>query len=246
MGTVVTIDVYTAGIVTDRELAELRRQLDLARAVLARADEVFSTWQPRSAVSRLRAGEITIAQAPAEVAGVLERCALARQLSDGWFDPWAMPGGVDPTGYVKGWAAQEALAAFSVPSIAGAMVNAAGDLASFGGLGYGRTFRVGITDPAAPRRLAAVVELSGAIATSGCYERGRHLIDPHSGRSAASVGSASVTGPDLGLADALATAAAVAGEPGLAFIEPIEGYEAFIIGLDGSRKWTEHFPFAPA
>jgi thiamine biosynthesis lipoprotein len=145
MGTVVTIDVYTAGIVTDRELAELRRQLDLARAVLARADEVFSTWQPRSAVSRLRAGEITIAQAPAEVAGVLERCALARQLSDGWFDPWAMPGGVDPTGYVKGWAAQEALAAFSVPSIAGAMVNAAGDLASFGGLGYGRTFRVGIT-----------------------------------------------------------------------------------------------------
>jgi FAD:protein FMN transferase len=247
MGTVVSIDVYTAGVITDAEVAEIRRQLDRARAVLARADEVFSTWQPRSPVSRLRSGEITTAQAPAEVAAVLERCAVARQLSDGWFDPWAMPGGVNPTGYVKGWAAQDALAAFSAPHIVGAMVNAAGDIASFGGLGDGRTFRVGIADPAAPRRLAAVVELTGAIATSGCYERGRHLIDPHSGRPAASsVGSASVTGPDLGMADALATAVAVAGEPGLAFIEPIEGYEAFIIGLDGSRKWTERFPFAPA
>ena len=56
------------------------------------------------------------------------------------------------------------------------------------------------------------------------------------------VGSASVTGPDLGLADALATALAVAGEPGLAFIEPLDGYEALIIGLDGSRRRTEHFP----
>ena len=25
-------------------------------------------------------------------------------MSGGWFDPWAMPGGVDPTGLVKGWA----------------------------------------------------------------------------------------------------------------------------------------------
>ena len=53
-----------------------------------------------------------------------------------------------------------------------------------------------------------------------------------------------MTGPDLGLADALATALAVAGAPGLAFIEPLEGYEALIIGFDGSRRWTERFPFA--
>ena len=67
---------------------------------------------------------------------------------------------------------------------------------------------------------------------------------PHSGRPAVRVGSASVTGPDLGLADALATAVAVAGEPGLAFIGPLDGYEALIIGLDGGRSRTEHFPFS--
>ena len=67
-------------------------------------------------------------------------------------------------------------------------------------------------------RLAAIVELTGAIATSGSYERGQHLIDPHSGRPAARAASAGVTGPDLGLADALATALAGAGPDGLELV----------------------------
>jgi FAD:protein FMN transferase len=245
MGTIVTIDVYTAAGVTDAEVAELREQLDRARGILHHADEVFSTWQPHSPISRLRSAEITGAQAPTEVAEVLERCATARDLSGGWFDPWAMPGGIDPTGYVKGWAAQNALSAFSARYIVGAIVNAAGDIASFGGLGNGKPFRIGIVDPLAPRNLAEIVELTGAIATSGSYERGNHLIDPRLGRPSARAASASVTGPDLGLAAALATGLAVAGPPGLAFIEPLDNYEALIIGFDGSRRWTESFPFAP-
>jgi FAD:protein FMN transferase len=248
MGTVVTIDVYAGRELAAWEAAEVRRQLTRASAILQHADEIFSTWKPHSAVSRLRAGTITIAQAPVEVAGVLERCAAARELSRGWFNPWAMPGGVDPTGYVKGWAAQEALAAFTAPCLTGAMVNAAGDIASFGAPAPGQPFRVGIADPAAPRRIAETAQLTGlarAIATSGTYERGDHLLDPHSGQPAARVASASVTGPDLGLADALATAVAVAGEPGLALIEPIDGYEALTIGFDGSRRSTRRFPFAP-
>ena len=242
MGTIVTIDVYTSRYASAAEVSEVREQVVRARAVLHRADEVFSTWQRGSAISRLRVGKLSVAEAPAEVADVLSRCAAARELSDGWFDPWAMPGGIDPTGLVKGWAAQQALAAFTAPCIIGAMVNAAGDIASYGDPGLGEPFRIGISDPAAPRRLAEIVWLAGAIATSGSYERGAHLIDPHSGHPAVRVGSASVTGPDLGLADALATALAVAGEPGLAFVEALDGYEALIIGLDGSRRRTGRFP----
>ena len=106
---------------------------------------------------------------------------MARDLSDGWFDPWAMPGGVDPTGYVKGWAAQQALAELRADGICGAIVNAAGDVASSGGMGAGVPFRIGIADPFSPRQLAAIIDLTGAVATSGCYERGQHLIDPFSG-----------------------------------------------------------------
>jgi thiamine biosynthesis lipoprotein ApbE len=54
-----------------------------------------------------------------------------------------------------------------------------------------------------------------------------------------------VTGPDLGLADALATAIAVADEAGLDLIEALDGFEALIIAIDSSRRCTEHFPFAP-
>jgi thiamine biosynthesis lipoprotein len=241
MGTVVVIDVYAAAGGPDDEL---RRQLADAVAILHRADEAFSTYRPGSLVSRLRRGEITAAQAPAELAEVLDRCAVARDLSGGWFDPWAVPGGFDPSGYVKGWAAQRALAAFTAAGLYGVLVNAAGDIASTGGPAGGRPFRVGITDPHSPRQLAEVIELTGAIATSGTYERGSHLIDPRTGQPAARAASASVTGPDLGLADALATAVAVAGQPGLDLVARLDGYEALIIGADGRRQRTENFPVA--
>lgn len=262
MGTVVVIDVYVTagrgaadsaprgpGLGAGDSAAggpgrDISAQLADAVAILHRADAVFSTWQPDSPVSRLRRGEITSEQAPAEVAEILGRCAVARDLSGGWFDPWAMPGGFDPSGYVKGWAAQNALAAFRAAGICGVLVNAAGDIASSGGPGDGEPFRVGIADPRSPLRLAEIVELHGAIATSGTYERGEHLIDPHSGRPAARAASASVTGPDLGLADALATALAVAGEPGLALVERLDGYEALIINPDGSSRRTKSFPIA--
>jgi len=241
MGTVVTIDVFGEADEVTRKEVYLR--VARARAVLQRADAVFSTWKEHSPINQLRRGEITVSQAPPEVAAVLEACATARSLSDGWFDPWVMPGGFDPTGYVKGWAAQRALGALSMPGATGGIVNAAGDVVACGCPGPGRPFRVAIVDPSNRKRFACVVELDGGIATSGTYERGAHLIDPRTGQPASRAASASVTGPDLGLADALATALAVAGPAGLAFVEPIEGYEGFVIGYDGSWQSTAHFPF---
>lgn len=252
MGTIVVIDVYaTAGPAAadagpGGEDQQLGGQLAEAVAILHRADEIFSTWKPDSPVSRLRRGELSSAQAPAEVAEMLDLCAVARDLSGGWFDPWAVPGGFDPSGYVKGWAAQNALAALRSDGICGVLVNAAGDIASSGDLGNGTPFRIGIADPFAPLRLAEIVELTGAIATSGTYERGAHLIDPRSGRPAARAASASVAGPDLGLADALATALAVAGEQGLPLIDRLDGYEALVINPDGSKRRTQRFPVVAA
>jgi thiamine biosynthesis lipoprotein len=242
MGTVVTFDLFGEG---DAAPGGAYVRAARARAVMQRADAVFSTWKEHSPISQLRRGEIAVAEAPTDVAAVLGACETARSLSRGWFNPWAMPGGLDPTGYVKGWAAQRALDGLVGPGITGAMVNAAGDIASFGGPGNGRPFRVGIVNPDDRRRLACVVELTGAIATSGTYERGGQLVDPRTRERASRVASASVTGPDLGLADALATALAVAGEEGLEFIDQIDGYEGLAIGHDGSWKWTRGFPFAP-
>jgi thiamine biosynthesis lipoprotein len=155
-----------------------------------------------------------------------------------------MPGGFDPTGYVKGWAAQRALDAVANPSIRGAVVNAAGDVATLGSPGPGKRFRIGVVDPFDRRRLACIVEPRGSIATSGSYERGGHLIDPSTGESAQRPASATVCGLDLGLSDALATGLAVAGPRGLAAIEAIASYEALVIDQDGRWQWTPDFPFA--
>ncbi len=66
------------------------------------------------------------------------------------------------------------------------------------------------------------------MATSGGYERGPHLIDPGTGLPASRAASATVTGPSLALADALATGVA-AGLP---------GYAAYLIRPDGSEADT--------
>lgn len=239
MGTVVSFDLRGS----DQEL--LKRALDEACASLHRADDLFSTWKPESPMSRLRRGEISTEQAPVEVAEVLARCETARQLSTGWFDPWRMPGGVDPTGLVKGWAAQRAAGVLGEVGVMAAMVNAGGDVFVFGRPNEERPWRLGVRDPRYNDRFAAVVALADhcpALATSGTYERGVHVFDPFTGEPAARLLSASVTGPDLDLADALATALVVAGEDGLGFIAAADGFEALIMRSDYTTAATAGFP----
>jgi thiamine biosynthesis lipoprotein len=136
--------------------------------------------------------------------------------------------------------------AFELGPISGVIVNAAGYVATRGATTEGTTFRIGIVDPTRRSELAATVDSPGAVATSGTYERGGHLLDPRLGRQCARVASATVTGPSLAHADALATAVAVAGIDALSIIERLAEYEALTIGYDGRLRATTGFPFAPA
>jgi thiamine biosynthesis lipoprotein len=239
MGTVVTIDLFGE---LGRNVNQMARAVGAAEQSLREADEVFSTWKPNSPLSRLRRGELTINEVPSEVLEVLDACRTARRVSHGFFDPWAMPGGLDPTGLVKGWAAQRALGPLRELGLTGALVNAAGDVASFGGPTVDSVFRLGIASPNDPRQLTCVVESPGAVATSGTYERGNHLVNPFTG-VAAPTASATVTGPDLGLVDALATAVAIAGPEGLAWVSALEGYEG-LVNDAGQVEMSDGFPLA--
>lgn len=241
MGTVVSIHVRAGAA----QPSTVYLALAGARAELHRADAVFSTWKADSPVSRLRRGELALADAPEEVAQVLERCGLARRLSAGWFDPWAAPGGVDPTGLVKGWAAARALRVLEEAGVAAAMVSAGGDVVVFGEPEPGRRWRIGVQNPFDRSTVVAVAHPPGAMATSGTYERGPHLFDPFTGRAATAVVSATVTGPELDLADALATAVAVGGDGVLPCVDALDGYEALVIRPDGGMARTDGFPEAP-
>jgi len=202
---------------------------------LARADAVFSLWKPESPMSRLRRGEIACADAPEEVNEVLERCREVRALTEGWFDPWSLPGGLDPTGLVKGWAAARALDVLVDAGVEGAMVNAGGDIATAGEPSPGERWRIGVTDPADRSRLLCVVSSPGAVATSGTYERGAHIVDPFTGLPRARWRSATVVGTDLTTADGLATALVAAGAEGPPFVLAA-GYGGIVVDDAGTVR----------
>jgi FAD:protein FMN transferase len=239
MGTVFSVSVVPGGLPGQ----DLRSALRAACATLHRADAIFSTWDQQSPVSRLRRGEALLGDLPAEVAEVAALCRAAKRASGGWFDPWAMPGGFDPTGLVKGWAVERSLAVLRGSGVAAAMVNGGGDLAAFGSPAPGRRWRVGIRHPWRAGSLAGIIEVEAAVATSGSYERGPHLIDPATGLASGRAASATVTGPSLAMADALATAVAVGGDEALAVAGGVGGYAAYLIRPDGSETGTGGITF---
>ena len=86
---------------------------------------------------------------------------------------------------------------------------------------------------------------AGAIATSAEYARGKHVIDPFSGRAPEGILSVTITGPELATADAYATAAFAMGEDGPRWTATLRGYEALTILADGRVLSTAGFPRSP-
>ena len=210
-------------------------------ASLREADLVFSTYRPESVISRLGRGEIGPGDCPPEVAEVLALGERATEQSGGAFavrrpGPDGAPV-LDPSGVVKGWAAERA---YRAARIAEGYLNAGGDLVL---TGPPRSWRIGIEHPADPRGLLTVVAVgTGGIATSGRAHRGAHLWDPATGRAAAGRCQATVVGPTLTWADILATAAAVAGPDRLDRSGWPPGYEVLLAEPDGTASVSAGFP----
>ena len=234
MGTAVTIDIRDSEITT----SILNRALCAAVGVLHEANRTFSTYDPGSWVSLLRREEVTAEQCPEVVSKVLDLCATARMHTDGWFDPWAMPGGLDPTGLVKGWAGHRALRTLIDHGVRHAVVNAGGDLAVAGsasGRDDASGWRVGVVDPHDPGRVLETISATDVgVATSGAYERGPLGFDPHAQLPAQRLASATVAAPDLALADAYATAAMAQGPAALSWLAPLPGVRAVLVTHDGT------------
>jgi thiamine biosynthesis lipoprotein len=203
--------------------------IDAAFAHLRWVDGTFSTYRASSEISRLEAGTLALADAAPAVREVLARCAALERATGGWFDARAT-GRLDPSGFVKGWAVDGAAAILAAAGARDFCVHAGGDLR----VGAGGAWRVGVQHPRRRDRVAAVLAARGlAVATSGAYERGRHIVDPRSGRPPAGVLSVTVVAPDLGTADAYATAAFAMGLGGPAWTATLPDCDALTILADG-------------
>jgi thiamine biosynthesis lipoprotein len=241
MGTVVSFDIRDADMDPGA--------LDRAVAYLHDIDRRFSPFKPNSEVSRLGRGELTLDAASPDVRWIMGLCDELTRLTGGYFDVrrFREDGMPDPTGVVKGWAVEEAAFILLNAGADDFLVNGGGDIVARGSPRPGSElpWRIGIRHPLRQELLAAVVEVrDGAVATSGTYERGEHVVDPHTGRRAAELMSLTVVGPSLTYADAYATAAFAMGREGAAWVARLDGYEAFAIAADGVTLATPGLPQA--
>ncbi len=212
-------------------------------ADLRAADALFSTYRADSEISRLRRGVLVLADCSDDVREVAALCDEARQRTGGAFDAnIACPDSVtpfDPTGLVKGWAAERATRHLEALDDHAYCLNAGGDVVVGGHDDDAAPWRVGVERPFHPDQLVAVLELTrGAVATSGRAQRGRHLVDPATGMPARDLHSVTVTGPSLLWADVLATAAYVRGAGAFELLATAAGYEAIVVDDAGEVSCT--------
>ena len=213
---------------------DAREPVDLEPAFewLRQADEVFSTYREDSEISRLDRGELAVADCRPEVDEVLRECMALERATNGFFS--VRPAGrLDPSGFVKGWAVARAAERLTGAGAENFCIDAGGDVVARGRPSRGRRWRVGIRHPLEHEALAGVVVVEDlAVATSGEYERGAHILDPHTGRPPSGLLSVTVIGADLGTADAYATAAFAMGAGGPAWTATLTGYDAMCITED--------------
>ena len=174
----------------------------------------------------------------ADVREVLDCCAEVCQQTNGCFDI-NRDGRIDPLGLVKGWSVERAATILESAGARNFFISAGGDVVVRGRPAPGAAWRLGIRHPEEAERVAAVLSIADvAVATSGTYERGEHIVDPRTGRPPTGLMSMTVVGPSLTYADAYATAAFVMGERGAAWVAGIAGYEALAITQGRRTVWT--------
>jgi FAD:protein FMN transferase len=213
-------------------------------AWLRTVDERFSTYRADSIVSRLNRGELEREAVHDDVREVLDRCDELCRTTLGFFDMrYSGPGTIDPSGLVKGWAVDRGATLLDAAGVHDYALNAGGDIRLRGGALPDARWSIGIEHPQLPGQVAAVLDVTDtAVATSGAYARGDHVLDPHSRRPPRDVLSVTIVGPELATADAFATAAFAMGAAGPGWTAGLRGYEAMTILADGRVLSTAAFP----
>jgi len=224
-----------------------------AFARLRQIDNKFSTYKPDSEVSKYIKDEINEADLSKELKNIIRACRAAQKKTDGYFSAWA-GGAFDPSGYVKGWAISEAGEIIEKQGYKTYCIGAGGDILAASD--SDKVWNIGIQDPIDPKKLLNLNALAphqnlsgavgnriaepqvfgaglsisnGAVATSGNYERGKHIINPKTKQPADELLSVTISGPDIIWADVLATAVFAMGRQGREFIKTQPDYQLLMV-----------------
>tara|TARA_B110000285_G_scaffold198463_1_gene230935 strand:- start:1853 stop:2749 length:897 start_codon:yes stop_codon:yes gene_type:complete len=144
----------------------------------------------------------------------------------------------------KGYAADKAKTLLISKGVPSGIINASGDMNTWGKKPNNEDWKVAITNPMNKNKVFALLPITnGAVVTSGNYEkyvnfngkRYTHIIDPRTGYPSTGIISVTVFAPKAELADALATSVFVMGkEAGLDRINQLPKIECIIIDDKGN------------
>ncbi|WP_421801497.1 FAD:protein FMN transferase [Flagellimonas sp.] len=142
----------------------------------------------------------------------------------------------------KGYAADRAKDLLVSKDVKGGIINASGDLTTWGTKVTGEKWLVGIANPLSKDKVFSWLPIiESSVATSGNYEKyivldGKkysHIIDPRTGYPTRGINSVSIFAKQAELCDALATAVFIMGrDVGLHLVNQIDGVEAVVVDAE--------------
>ncbi len=138
----------------------------------------------------------------------------------------------------KGYAADKAKEFLVSRQVVGGIIDAAGDLTTWGTDVSGKKWIIGVVNPLSKNKIVSWLPvIESSVATSGNYEkfvnfkgkRYSHIIDPRSGYPSTGIRQVSIFAKTAELCDALATAVFIMGkDAGLFLINQLDGVEVIL------------------
>lgn len=151
----------------------------------------------------------------------------------------------------KGYAADQGKFLMQQLNVNAGIVNASGDMATWGTQPNNKPWRIGITNPFKLHKSLKILEVTDAsITTSGDYQkyvefngkRYSHIINPKTGMSASGLISVTVIGENAETANGLSTSIMVLGyEKGLELLKSYPNYACLILTDKGKVKKSKNF-----
>lgn len=154
----------------------------------------------------------------------------------------------------KGYAADATKKLMKSLGVSSGIINASGDLTSWGKKPDGTDWQVGISNPENPAKVFSWFPVrNAAVATSGNYEKyvtleGKqysHIMDPRTGMPVSGIKSVTVFAPNAELADAFATAVFIMGiDTGIDTISQLPGMSCIIVDAENNIHHSPNIQWA--
>jgi len=234
----------------DRELIELiERSIAISKITDGTFDISFASmdriWKFDGSVTEMPSKEEV--NASVEKVG-FENIVINKQNSTVFLRKKGMKIGFGGIG--KGYAADKAKALLMNKGVIAGIVNASGDLTTWGKQSNGKAWQVGVKNPLNKNKIFAWFPIENrAVVTSSNYEkyvmingkRYTHIINPKTGYPSQGIISVSVFAPKAELADALATSIFVMeAEQGLYFVNQITTVDCIIVTNNGKIYYSNN------